>query len=86
MTEAIPPELSQEMEDLRLEISLKGMLNELRVQCNLKDRIHKAQQECPKIWEVRELMEQGKCLKFREDEQGVYWYKDQIYVTSDTAL
>ena len=29
MAEAIPPELSQEMEDLRLEILSKGMLNEL---------------------------------------------------------
>ena len=29
MIEAIPPELSQEMEDLRLEILPKGMLNEL---------------------------------------------------------
>ena len=48
--EAIPSELSQEMEDLRLEILLKGMLNELRVQYNLEDRIHNAQQECPKIW------------------------------------
>ena len=40
----------------------------------------------PQIWEVRELMEQGKCPKFREDEQGVYWYKDRIYVPSDAAL
>ena len=31
MVEAIPPELSQEMEDLRLKILPKGMLNELRV-------------------------------------------------------
>ena len=31
MIEAIPPELSQEMEEPRLEILLKGMLNELQV-------------------------------------------------------
>ena len=37
MIEAIPPELSQEMEDLRLEILPKGMLNELRVWYNLED-------------------------------------------------
>ena len=37
MEEAIPPELNQEMEDLRLEILLEGMLNELRVQYNLED-------------------------------------------------
>ena len=54
------------------------MLNELRVQYNLEDRICKAQQECPEIWEIRELMELGKCPEFREDEHGVYWYKDRI--------
>ena len=49
MVEAIPLELSQEMEDLQLKILPKGMLNELQVQYNLEDRIHKAQQECPEI-------------------------------------
>ena len=62
------------------------MLNELRVQYNLEDQIRKAQQECPEIWEIRELMELGKCPEFREDEQGVYWYKDRIYVPSNVAL
>ena len=52
MIDAIPPKLSQEMEDLRLKILIKGMLNELRVQYNLEDLIHKAQQEFPKIWEI----------------------------------
>ena len=31
-------------------------------------------------------MELGKCPKFREDEHGVYWYKDRIYVPSSAAL
>jgi hypothetical protein len=70
--EAVPPELCQEMGKLRLEILPRGMLNELRVQYNLKDRIRNAQLECPKIWEIRELMKKGKCPEFREDEQGVY--------------
>ena len=74
------------MEELQLEILPKGMLNELRGQYNLEDQIHKAQQECLKIQEIQELMELGKCPEFREDEQGVYWYKDRIYVPSDAAL
>ena len=49
MIEAIPLELSQEMEDLQLKILPKGMLNELRGKYNLEDQIHKAQQECPEI-------------------------------------
>jgi hypothetical protein len=84
--EAIPPELCQEMGGLRLEILPKGMLNELRVQYNLEDRIRNAQLECPEIWEIRELMKRDKCPEFKEDEQGVYWYKDRIYVPSDPAL
>jgi hypothetical protein len=84
--EAVPPKLCQEMGELRLEILPKGMLNELRVQYNLTDRIHNAQLECPKIWEIQELMKKGKCPEFREDEQGVYWYKDRICVPSDSAL
>jgi hypothetical protein len=31
-------------------------------------------------------MELGKCPEFKEDEQGVYWYKDKIYIPSDAAL
>ena len=31
-------------------------------------------------------MELGKCPEFREDEQGVYWYKDRIYVPFDADL
>ena len=39
LIEAIPLELSQEIENLQLDIQLKGMLNELWVQYNLKDWI-----------------------------------------------
>ena len=49
MIDAITPELSQEMQELHLEILPKGMLNELWVQNNLKDQICKAQQDYPKI-------------------------------------
>jgi hypothetical protein len=40
--EVVPSELRQEMGELRLEIIPKGMLNELRVQYNIMDRICKA--------------------------------------------
>jgi hypothetical protein len=31
-------------------------------------------------------MKKGRCPEFREDEQGVYWYKDRICVPSNSAL
>jgi hypothetical protein len=31
-------------------------------------------------------MKKGKCPEFREDAQGVYWYKDRICVPSNLAL
>ena len=43
LTESIPLELSQDMEDLRLKILLRGLFNDLRVQYILEDWIHKAQ-------------------------------------------
>jgi hypothetical protein len=31
-------------------------------------------------------MKKGKCPEFREDVQGVYWYKGRIYVPSNSTL
>ena len=61
-------------------------MNELRVQYDIMERIRKAQQSCPEIHEIRELMKQGKCHEFREDEQGIVWYKKRIYVPTEEAL
>jgi hypothetical protein len=66
--EVVPSELRQEMGKLRLEIIPKGMLNELRVQYNIMDRIRKAQKKCPEILQLREWMEAGKYPEFRVDE------------------
>jgi hypothetical protein len=74
------------MGELCLEIIPKGMLNELRVQYDIMDRIHKAQKKCPEILQLRELMEAGKYPEFRVDERGVCWCNDRICVPSDKAI
>jgi hypothetical protein len=58
--EAVLAELCQEMGDLQLEIVPKGMLSELRVRYDLEDRIRKAQQSCPVIQKLRQIMKRGK--------------------------
>jgi hypothetical protein len=47
--EVVPSELHQEMGELCLEIIPKGILNELRVQYDVMDRIRRAQKKCPEI-------------------------------------
>jgi hypothetical protein len=84
--EVVPSELRQEMGGLRLEIIPKGMLNELRVQYDIMDRIRKAQKKCPEILQLRECMEAGKYPEFRVDERGVCWCNDRICVPSDKAI
>jgi hypothetical protein len=66
--EVVPSEQRQEMGELRLEIIPKGMLNELRVQYDIIDRIRKAQMKCPEILQLREWMGASKYPKFRLDE------------------
>jgi hypothetical protein len=52
--EVLPSELRQEMDEIRLEIIPKGMLNEMRVQYGIMDHIRKAQKKCPEISQLRE--------------------------------
>jgi hypothetical protein len=42
------------MGELHLKIIPKGVLNELRVQYDLMDRIRKAQKKCPEILQLHE--------------------------------
>jgi polyhydroxyalkanoate synthesis regulator phasin len=74
------PALYEEMEKLSLEIVEKGQLNELRVKYTLEDQIGQAQNGCPEIEEVKDLMTRGKAADYRLDEQGTLWLKDRICV------
>ena len=42
ITESVPPELKEEIDDFQLEMLLHGLLNELSIQYYLIDRIHQA--------------------------------------------
>ena len=45
ITESVPPELKEEIDDFQLEILLHDLLNELRIQYDLTDRIRQAQKK-----------------------------------------
>jgi hypothetical protein len=80
MVQEKQPALYEEMERLSLEIVEEGQLNELRVKYTLEDQIRQAQKGCPKIEEVKSLMERGKAADYRLDGQGTLWLKERICV------
>jgi ribonuclease HI len=82
----IPPELCEELEKLQIEVMPKGQLNTLRVQYNLEERVRQAQQTCPEIAEIRELMSKGKCPEFRVDATGLVRYKDRVCIPQDQSI
>ena len=59
ITEPIPPELKDEIEDFQLKILPHGLLNELHIQYDLTDRIRQAQKSCEEIEYLRGLMKLG---------------------------
>jgi hypothetical protein len=59
ITESIPPELKEEIDDFQLEILPHGLLNELRIQYDLIDHIHQAQKSCEEIKYLHGLMKLG---------------------------
>ena len=86
ITKSVPPELKKEIDDLQLEILPHGLLNELRIQYDLTDRIRQAQKSCEEIEYLRGLMRLGYKTNHHEDEQRTIWFKDRICVPSDPAL
>jgi hypothetical protein len=50
------------------------------VESTLEQEIWKGQLDDEKIKEYKKLIELGKVLEFREDEQGTIWFKNMIFV------
>jgi hypothetical protein len=86
ITESVPPELKEEIDDFQLEIQPHGLLNELRIQYDLMDRIRQAQKVCKEIEYLRGLMKLDYKTNHHEDEQGTIWFMDRICVPSDPVL
>ena len=70
ITESVPPELKEEIEDFQLEILPHDLLNELRIWYDLIERIRQAQKNCEEIKYLCGLMKLGYNTNHHEDEQG----------------
>jgi hypothetical protein len=80
------PASHEELEKQRIEIVDHDQVNELRVTCDLEERIRTAQKSCVGIKALREQMKEGKAEDYRIDEQGTMWLKERICVPQDKAL
>jgi hypothetical protein len=66
----MPQELCWEMAQLNLGIAAQSESMTLEIESTLEQEIRKGQLNDEKIKEYKKLIELGKVLKFREDEQG----------------
>jgi hypothetical protein len=76
----MPYELAKEFDRLNLEFlnNTQGVIVEL--EHTLEQDIRKGQKDDEKINEIRQLIIDGKGLDFREDTEGVVWFKDRLCV------
>jgi hypothetical protein len=82
----MPFELAKEFDRLSL-----GFLNNtqgvaIELEPSLEQDIRKGQKNDKKIKEIRQLIIDGKGLDFREDVEGVVWFKDRLYVPDITSI
>jgi hypothetical protein len=76
----MPYELAKEFDKLSL-----GFLNSMRavtveLEPTLEREIKEAQKNDEQISEIRQLILEGRGKDFREDAEGVVWFKDRLWV------
>ena len=82
----MPYELAKEFDRLSL-----GFLNNtqgvtVKLEPTLEQDIRKGQKDDEKINEIRQLIIDGKGKDFREDAEGVVWFKDRLFVPNITSI
>jgi hypothetical protein len=82
----MPFELAKEFDRLSL-----GFLNNtqgvtIELEPTLEQDIRKGQRDDEKIKEIRQLIIDGKGPDFREDAEGVVWFKDRLCIPNITLI
>jgi hypothetical protein len=82
----MPYELAKEFDRLSLRFlnNSQGVIVELEP--TLEQDIRKGQKDDEKINEIRQLIIDGKGKDFREDAEGVVWFKDRLCVPDVKAI
>jgi hypothetical protein len=76
----MPYELAKEFDRLSLEFLNNTQGVTIELEPTLEQDIRKGQKDDEKINEIRQLIIDGKSKDFREDAEGVVWFKDRLCV------
>jgi hypothetical protein len=76
----MPYELAKEFDRLSLEFLNNTQGVTIELEPTLEQDIRKGQKDDEKINEIRQLIKDGKGKEFREDAEGVVWFKDRLCV------
>jgi hypothetical protein len=82
----MPYELAKEFDILSLRFlnTMRGVTVELEP--TLEREIKEAQKDDEKISEIQQLILEGRGKDFREDAEGVVWFKDRLYVPNVQSI
>jgi hypothetical protein len=82
----MPFELAKEFDRLSLGILNNTQGVKIELEPTLEQDIRKGQRDDEKINEIRQLIIDGKGPDFREDAEGVVWFKDRMCVVDITSI
>ncbi|WVZ97268.1 hypothetical protein U9M48_042817 [Paspalum notatum var. saurae] len=82
----MPHELYEEFESLSLGFLHHTTAAAFEAEPTLEQEIWKHQKDDEKLQEILELLKIGKAPHFREDEQGILWYKNRICVPNVDSI
>jgi hypothetical protein len=82
----LPNEIVEDFKRINLGIvaHTKGVI--IDVEPTLEQEIHKGQADDARLQEIKDLITEGRCPEFTEDEQGTIWIKDRVCVRDIESL
>jgi hypothetical protein len=82
----MPFELAKEFDRLSLRFLNNTQLVTVKMEPTLEQDIRKGQKDDEKINEIQQLIIDGKGPDFREDVEGVVWFKDRLCIPNTKSI
>ena len=78
--------LCAEMEDMNLEMFAQGTVSNLELVPTLREQIIAAQRKDKGIAHIKQRLKDGEDLCFKQDQDGVIWFKNRLVVPKNLKL